>query len=65
VRGNFLFFKRYAKWFHWPTIVLSVMIGTVVEILRQFWQNPSQAFHTAGALWRGFRDILLRRKIVT
>jgi len=64
VRGNFLFFKRYAKWYHWPTIVLGVLIGTVVEILRQFRQNPAQALLMIGVLLRGFRDVLLRRKIV-
>jgi hypothetical protein len=65
VRGNFLFFKRYAKWHHWPTIVIGVIAGAMAEIFRQFWQNPSQAWRTAGALWRGFRDILWRRKIIT
>lgn len=65
VRGNFLFFQRYAKWHHWPTIALGVTFGTIVEIMRQFRQNPSRAFQTLGALLRGFRDILLRRKIVT
>jgi len=65
VRGNFLFFKRYAKWYHWPTIALGVVLGVIVEIIRQFWQNPSQALRTVGAFWRGFRDILLRRKMVT
>jgi GT2 family glycosyltransferase len=65
VRSNFQFFKTYAKWYHWPTIVLGVSIGAVAEILRQLWRNPSQALHTAVALWRGFRDILLRRKIAT
>ena len=65
VRGNFLFFQRYAKWYHWPTIVLGVTFGTLVEILRQFRQNPLQAFQTLGALLRGFRDVLLRRKIIT
>ena len=65
VRGNFLFFKRYAKWYHWPTIVLGVMLGTVIEILHQLWKNPLQALRTAGALLRGFRDVLLRRKMVT
>jgi hypothetical protein len=65
VRGNFLFFKRYAQWYHWPTIVIGVLIGTMVELIRQFWRNPSQVLRTAGALLRGFRDVLLRRKIMT
>ncbi len=65
VRGNFLFFQRYAKWYHWPTIALGVAFGTIVEIMRQFLQNPLQAFQTLGALLRGFRDVLLRRKMVT
>jgi len=65
VRGNFLFFKHYARWYHWPAIVMSVMIATMIEVFRQFWQSPSQALRTAGALLRGFRDILLRRKMVT
>lgn len=65
VRGNFLFFQRYAKWYHWPTIVFSVLLGTFAEILRQFFQNPLRAFHTASALLRGFCDVLLRRKITT
>ncbi|MCG3118928.1 MAG: hypothetical protein ALAOOOJD_01217 [bacterium] len=65
VRGNFLFFKRYAKWYHWPTIVLGVAIGAIGEIVRQFWQNPAQAMRTGAALLRVFRDILLRRKVVT
>jgi hypothetical protein len=63
VRGNFLFFRRYAKWYHWPTIVPSVALGMVAEIFRQFRHNPLQAMNTAGALLRGFRDILLRHKI--
>jgi len=65
LRGNFLFFKRYAKWYHWPTIALGVGLGVIVEIVRQFWQNPSQALRAVGAFRRGFRDILLRRKMVT
>jgi GT2 family glycosyltransferase len=65
LRGNFLFFKRHAKWYHWPTITISVMFGAIVEIVRQFRQNPSQALRTAGAFWRGFRDILLRRPTMT
>jgi len=64
VRGNFLFFKRYAKWYHWPTIVFGVTSGTLVEIFRQFFVSPLQALRTASALLRGFRDILLRRKTV-
>lgn len=64
VRGNFLFFKRYAKWYHWPTIVLGVAIGAIAEIVRQFWQNPLLALRTAGALLRGFWDALWRRKNV-
>ena len=63
VRGNFLFFKRYAKWYYWPTIVIGVIIGGVAEIFRQFWQNPAQAWRTVGAFVRSFRDILLRRKV--
>lgn len=63
VRSNFLFFKTYAKWYHWPTIVLGVSIGTIAEILRQIWRDPAQAPKTAGALLRGFWDILRRRKI--
>jgi hypothetical protein len=40
------------------------VFGAIVEIIRQFRQNPSQALRTAGAFWRGLRDILLRRKIM-
>jgi hypothetical protein len=63
VRGNFLFFQRYAKWYHWPAIILGVLVGTIAEILRQFRRDPAQAMNTAGALLRSFWDILLRRKI--
>jgi GT2 family glycosyltransferase len=63
VRGNFLFFQRYAKWYHWPTIILGVMLGAVAEIFRQLWQDPWQAMRTGAALLRGFRDVLLRRKM--
>jgi hypothetical protein len=65
VRGNFIFFRRYAKWYQWPTIVLGVSVGAVVEIIRQLIQDPSQALSTAGALLRSFWDILLRRKVAT
>jgi GT2 family glycosyltransferase len=65
VRGNFLFFQRYAKWYHWPLIVFGVVVGTLAEIFRQFIHDPSQALSTAGALLRGFWDILMRRKVVT
>lgn len=65
VRGNFIFFRRYAKWYQWPTIVLGVLIGSIAEILRQIWRDPAQAINTAGALLRGFWDILLCRKIAT
>jgi hypothetical protein len=63
VRGNFLFFQRYAKWYHWPAIVLGVFVGAGAEILRQICRDPKQALNTAGALLRGFWDILRRRKI--
>lgn len=65
VRSNFQFFKTYAKWYHWPTIVIGVLVGAVAEIIRQFIHNPSQALSTAGALLRSFWDILLRRKVAT
>ncbi len=65
VRSNFIFFKTYAKWYHWPTIVPGVLVGAVAEIVRQFIQDPSQARRTAGALLRGFWDILVCRKIAT
>ncbi len=65
VRGNFIFFRRYAKWYHWPAIVLGVLVGAVAEIIRQFIHNPAQALSTAGALLRGFWDILRCRKVVT
>jgi GT2 family glycosyltransferase len=35
VQSNFLFFRRHAKWYHWPTIVLGVLVGAVVEVFRQ------------------------------
>ncbi len=65
VRSNFIFFKTYAKWYHWPTIVLGVLVGAVAEIIRQLIHDPSQALRTAAALLRSFWDILLRRKVVT
>ncbi len=65
VRSNFLFFRHYSQWYQWPTIVLGVAFGAVVEIFRQLFQDPSRALDTAIALLRGFRDILLRRKIAT
>jgi GT2 family glycosyltransferase len=55
VRSNFLFFRRYARWYHWPTILLGVAAGTVVEAIR----HPE----IIGVVLRSFRDILLRRKI--
>jgi hypothetical protein len=65
VRSNFLFFRRYAKCYHWPTIVVGVALGTMIEIFRQLLRNPVEALSTAGALLRGFRDVLLHRKIHT
>ncbi|MDZ7343393.1 MAG: glycosyltransferase family 2 protein [candidate division KSB1 bacterium] len=65
VRSNFLFFQRYARWYHWPTIVVGVTVGTIAEILRQLRRNPVEALNTAAALLRGFWDILLHRKIHT
>ncbi|MDZ7290116.1 MAG: glycosyltransferase family 2 protein [candidate division KSB1 bacterium] len=63
VLGNFVFFRRYARWYHWPTIVLSVAAGAVIEIFRQLRRSPAQALSTTGALLRGFADIFLRRRI--
>jgi GT2 family glycosyltransferase len=65
VRSNFQFFKTYAKWYHWPTIVLGVLVGAVAEIIRQIIQHPRQAWRTVVGLVCGFWDILLRRKIAT
>jgi GT2 family glycosyltransferase len=65
VRSNFVFFRRYAKWYHWPTILLGVTVGTIAEFFRQLKDDPQKAFDTVKALLRSFVDILLRRKIMT
>ncbi|MDZ7269862.1 MAG: glycosyltransferase family 2 protein [candidate division KSB1 bacterium] len=62
VLGNFRFYRKYARWYHWLTIPFGVACGALHEILRLALTRPRQADELAAALARGFRDALLRRQ---
>jgi GT2 family glycosyltransferase len=60
VRSNFLFFKRYARWWHWLTIPWCVATGALIETVRLLLDRQSRAGVIA-ALWRAFVDIFRRK----
>jgi hypothetical protein len=62
VRSNFLFFKRYARWWHWLTMPWWVAGGLLVETARLL-INPKEGSRVIAALWRAFVDILRRKTI--
>ena len=59
VRSNFLFFRRYAKIYHWPTIILSVAIGAIGFMARSILGGNSRAIVP---LMKAFRDNLRPRR---
>jgi len=63
VRSNFLFFKRYARWWHWLTIPWCVAGGALVETARLLFDRQTRASVVA-ALWRAFADIFRRKSIL-
>lgn len=63
VLGNFRFYWKYARWYHWLTIPFGVSFGAAREIVRTAFTQPRQAGELARALARGFRDLLLRRQL--
>jgi len=62
VRSNFLFFKRYARWWHWLTIPWFAAGSTLIETARLFFDRQRRAGVIA-ALWRAFVDIVRRKTI--
>lgn len=62
VRSNFLFFKRYAHWWHWLTIPWCVAGSALIETIRLLFDSQRRAGVVA-ALWRAFADIFRRRAI--
>lgn len=59
VRSTFLFFRRYASWFHWLTIPFFVIGGAVRLAL---WETAKGNAAIIGSLLRGLRDAAFGRK---
>lgn len=62
VRSSFVFFKRYARWWHWLTILWWVALGLLLETFRLV-ASPNTSGQTVAALWRAFADIFRRKGI--
>ncbi len=56
VRSNFLFFKRFARWWHWLTILWCVAGGFFIATARLLFDRQTRAGVVA-ALTRAFTDI--------
>lgn len=62
ILGNFRFYKRYARWYHWLTIPFGVAFGAARELMRTALNQPGEIGKLATAMLSGFRDILFRRR---
>jgi hypothetical protein len=56
VRSNFLFFQRYALWWHWLTMPWWIAAGFFIEMTRLL-IDPKKAIEIILALGRAFADI--------
>jgi GT2 family glycosyltransferase len=59
VKSNYLFFRKYARWYHWLTIPKSVILGLIVEVFKQIFSGN---FKVIFSLFRGFGSVLLGKK---
>jgi GT2 family glycosyltransferase len=59
VEHNLIFFKRYARWYHWLTIVLCVGFMTMIFLIKQLCKGNVKII---GALGIGFISALKRLK---
>lgn len=62
VRSSFLFFRRYARWWHWLTLPWWVGLGLLRETIRRALRS-GQDGRTVTALWLGFLDTIRRKDI--
>jgi GT2 family glycosyltransferase len=51
IEYNLIYFKRYARWYHWITIPICIGALTLVYLVREIFKGN---FAVIGALWRGF-----------
>jgi GT2 family glycosyltransferase len=59
VEHNLIFFKRYAKWYHWISIPFCIGCMTVIFILKELFKGNIKII---GALGQGFLAVLKRIK---
>lgn len=59
VKSNYLFFNKYARWYHWFTIPIFVIFGLIVEVFKQI---SSGNFKVVFSLFRGFGSVLWGKK---
>ena len=59
IRNSYRLFKRHAKWYHWPTIIISISIGSCVFIIIQLAKGK---FTLVKALFFGYVDTLTNKK---
>ncbi|MFQ5822867.1 MAG: glycosyltransferase family 2 protein [bacterium] len=55
VKSNFLFFKKYARWYHWLTIPIFISGGTLWFTMKQFTHGN---FAVISSLLKGFKEII-------
>ncbi len=55
VEHNFIFFKRYARWYHWITIPFCIAGGAILFVLKELMKGN---FGIITALFRGFVNII-------
>lgn len=58
VEHNFIFFRRYARWYHWLTIPWFISAGTMVFVLKEVMKGN---FMVVGATFNGFWGILRKK----
>lgn len=58
VKSSFLFFKRYARWYHWLTIPVFISGATIWFTMKQLTQGN---FGIIFAVLKGFKEILRGR----
>lgn len=59
VTGTYLFFKKYAQWYHWLTIPLFVLAGLVREVIKQMYSGN---FKVIFSLFEGFGSVLMGKR---
>jgi len=59
IKSTYLFFKKYAQWYHWFTIPLFVLAGLVREVIKQMYSGN---FKVIFSLFQGFGSVLMGKK---